>query len=86
MGTVQSLAQARALREARDILKASIAPGAPIWKRRIRYDWQTAFKRDVLVELLPSLQLRVTDVFSGDVLVQGPAWVASDHTGHTCEG
>jgi hypothetical protein len=80
MGTVKSLAQAFALSEALKILKASIAPGAAIWKRRIRYEWQTALKRPVLVELLPSLELRVTDGKTGDVITQGQAWV--DGGGH----
>ena len=78
MGTVKSMAEARALLEARKILQASIPPGAVIWKRRIRYDWQTAFKRPVLVELLPNLDLRVTDERTGDVIAQGPARPESD--------
>lgn len=76
MGTVTSLDQARALLEARKILQASIPPGAVIWKRRIRYEWQTGFKRPVLVELLTNLDLRVTDERTGNLIVQGPAWVA----------
>lgn len=75
MGTIKSMAQALALKEARKILQASIRPGAVIWKRRIKYEWQTALKRPVLVELLPSLELRVTDSKTGEVITQGPAWV-----------
>lgn len=78
MATIKSMDQARALREARDILKASIPPGRVIWKRRIRYEWQTAFKRPVLVELLPNFDLRVTDDKTGGLIVQGPAWVNGD--------
>ena len=76
MGTVTILCEAHALLEARKILQASIPPGAVIWKRHIRYMWQTGFKRPVLVELLTNLDLRVTDGRTGDVIVQGPAWVA----------
>lgn len=77
MGAVKSLEQARALREAREILKASIRPGAAIWKRRSGPSWGTSFKRNVLVELLPSLELRVTDSKTGELITQGPAWTAS---------
>jgi len=78
MGTVTSLTEARYLAEARKILRASIAPGAVIWKRRIRYEWQTGFKRPVLVELLRNLDLRVTDERTGNRLVQGPARTEDD--------
>jgi len=75
MGTVKSMAQAFALKEARAILKASIPPGGVIWKRHIRYTWQTRLKRNVMVALLPSLELRVTDYKTGEIITQGPAWV-----------
>ena len=75
MGAIKSMDQARALREAREILKASIRPGASIWKRRSGPNWGTSFKRNVLVELLPSLELRVTDSKTGELIAQGPAWV-----------
>lgn len=78
MGTIKSMAQAFALKEARAILKASIRPGAVIWRRHIRYDWQTHFKHPVIVELLPSLELRVTIPKTGEILAQGPAWVEGD--------
>jgi hypothetical protein len=75
---VLSLDQARALIEARKILKASIPPGAVIWKRSIRNNLSTAFRRAVLVELLPNLDLRVTDVLSGERIAQGPTRVGDD--------
>lgn len=78
MGTVKSIEQAHALLEARKILNGSIRPPYVIWKRHVRYAWQSAFKRDVLVVLLPSLELRVTDYKTGEVIVQGPAWVDTD--------
>lgn len=77
MGTIKGTEQARALKEAREILKVSIRPGAAIWKRRVGHDWGTAFKRNVLVELLPSFELRVTNSKTGEVITQGPAWVDS---------
>lgn len=73
MGAVKSLDEHRALCEARLILKASIKPGQPIWRRHIRYGWQTGFRRAVVVELLPNLDLRVKDARTGEVLVQGAA-------------
>ena len=73
MGAVKSIEEHRALCEARLILKASIKPGQPIWRRHVRYGWQTWFRRAVVVELLPNLDLRVKDARTGEVLVQGPA-------------
>lgn len=75
MGTIKSIEKARALNVAREILQASIRPGEFIWKRHIRYAWQSPLKRDVWVVLLPNLELRVTDYRSGELITQGPAWV-----------
>lgn len=73
MGTIKSLEQARVLAEARKLLKASFFPDQPIWRRRIRYAWQTSLKRGFVVELLPSFELRVKDGKTGEVLCIGPA-------------
>lgn len=73
MGTIKSFDQARALAVARDVLKDSFPTGRPIWRRRIRYTWQTPLKRAFVVELLPTLDLRVTDGKTGELICQGPA-------------
>ena len=75
MGTIESMAQAFALKEARKILQASLRPDTAIWRRHIRNDWQTGFKHPVIVELLSNLELRVTVPKTGEILAQGPAWV-----------
>ena len=45
MGAIKSFDQARALAVARDVLKDSFPTGGPIWRRRIRYTWQTPLRR-----------------------------------------
>ncbi len=76
------MAAALALREARLILKSCTRPDGVIWKKRIRYEWQTALKRPALVELLNTGDLRVTDTKTREVITQGPAWLASDPFDH----
>lgn len=73
MGTIKSFDQARALAVARDVLKDSFPTGGPIWRRRIRYTWQTPLRRAFVVELLPSLELRMTDAKTGELICIGPA-------------
>ncbi len=73
MGTVKSMAEARALAEARKVFEASFPAGAHVWRRRLRYEWMTGFKRGIFIELLPTLELRVTDLKTGELIVQGPA-------------
>jgi len=74
---IKSMAAALALKEARLILQAR-ARGDVLWKTRIRHEWQTALKRPVLLELLNTGDLRVTDTKTREVITQGPAWAASD--------
>ncbi|MDE2416458.1 MAG: hypothetical protein KGN32_01505 [Burkholderiales bacterium] len=78
---IKSMDQARALQEARKLFKHSFTPGDAIWRRHIRNGWQTGFTKATIVELLPNGDLRVTDSKTREVLVQGPAWAASDRIG-----
>jgi len=71
---VRSMAAALTLKEARQILKSCSYPDGVIWKKRIRYEWQTALKRPVLVELLNTGDLRVTDSKTHEIIAIGPAW------------
>lgn len=73
MGTIKNIDQARALAEARKLLKASFPPNTPIWRRRIRYAWQTSLKRGFVVELLPTFELQVKDGKTGELICIGPA-------------
>lgn len=75
MKTILSMAQAFALKEARLILAARAPANGVLWKTRIGYEWQTALKRRVLIELLKDGSLRVTDTKTREVITQGPAWV-----------
>lgn len=77
---VRSMAAAIALKEARQILKSCTHPDGVIWKKRIRYEWQTDLKRPVLVELLNKGDLRVTDAKTRQVITQGPAWMRAQTT------
>lgn len=78
MAAIKSMAQAFALKEARKILQARTPASGVLWKTRIGYEWQTALKRRVLVELLKDGSLRVTDTKTLEVMAQGPAWVPAD--------
>lgn len=73
MAPVKSMAAALALKEARLIPQAR-AHGDVLWKTRIRHERQTALKRPLLVELLSTGDLRVTDAKTRDVITIGPAW------------
>ena len=73
MGTIKSFDQARALAVTRNVLKDSFPTDSPIWRRRIRYTWQTPLRRAFVVELLPSLELRMTDAKTGELICIGPA-------------
>jgi hypothetical protein len=78
MMAIKSMDQARALKVGREVLKSCVHPDGVIWKKRIRYEWQTALKRPFVVELLNNGELRVTDGKTREVITQGPAWVISD--------
>ncbi|MBK7507409.1 MAG: hypothetical protein IPI16_04180 [Comamonadaceae bacterium] len=82
MATIKSLEQARILAEARKLFKASFFPSQPIWRRRIRYAWQTSLKRGFVVELLPSFELQVKDGKTGEVLCIGPAIPPHEKNNH----
>lgn len=73
MGAIKSMDQARALREARMVLEANFPPTFPIWRRLVRNNKTTNFNRAVWVQLMPNLDLRVTDYKTGQLLAQGPA-------------
>ncbi len=73
MATIKSIDQARALAEARKVLKASFTPSTPIWRRHIRNSGHTGFTRGVFVELMPTLELRVRDAKTGALICIGPA-------------
>ena len=73
MGSITNIYQARALAEARLILAASFPLNAPIWRRRIRHDWQTGLNRCFVIELLPTFELQVKDGKTGALICIGPA-------------
>ncbi len=73
MATIKSIDQARALAEARKVLKASFTPSTPIWRRHVRNSGHTGFTRGVFVELMPTLELRVRDAKTGALICIGPA-------------
>lgn len=72
---IKSLDQARALHVARKVLQESAYQRGVVWKKRIRFEWQTELRRPFFVELLGNGDLRVTDGKTHEVITQGPAWV-----------
>jgi len=73
VATIKNIYEARALAEARKVLHASFTPNTPIWRRHIRNARCTGFTRAVFVELMPSLELRVRDAYTGEMICIGPA-------------
>jgi hypothetical protein len=52
-----------------------------VWKKRIRFEWQTKLRRPFLLELLGNGDLRMIDTKTGQIITQGPAWPDSDPIG-----
>jgi hypothetical protein len=71
---INSLDQARTLHVAREVMQDVAFQRGVIWKKCIRYEWQTKLRRPILVELLGNGYLRVTDGKTREVITQGPAW------------
>lgn len=78
---IKSMDQARALQVARSVMQETAYQRGVVWKKRIRYEWQTKLHRPFVVELLGNGDLRVTDGKTREVITQGPAWAASDRVG-----
>lgn len=81
MTTIKNMDQARALKIAREVMAEFAHTRGVIWKKRIRYEWQTKLRRPFLLELLGNGDLRMIDGKTGEIITQGPAWAASDPTG-----
>lgn len=78
---IQNIDQANALKIAREVMADFAYTRGVIWKKRIRFEWQTKIRRPFLLELLANGDLRMTDGKTGQVITQGPAWAASHSTG-----
>lgn len=80
---IKTMDQAHALKVAREMLADFAHSRGVVWKKRIRYEWQTTLRRPLLLELLGNGDLRMIDTKTGQIITQGPAWAASDSAGQT---
>lgn len=80
---IKTMDQAHALKIARELMTEFAYTRGVVWKKRIRYEWQTKLRRPFLLELLGNGDLRMTDGKTGQIITQGPAWAASDSTDQT---
>jgi hypothetical protein len=80
---IKNMDQARALKIAREVMTEFAYTRGVVWKKRIRFEWQTKLRRPFLLELLGNGDLRMIDTKTGQIITQGPAWAASDSTGQT---
>ncbi|OGB27097.1 MAG: hypothetical protein A3I66_19075 [Burkholderiales bacterium RIFCSPLOWO2_02_FULL_57_36] len=65
-------APAAYLEEANKIFSSVTRGPKPLWRKRLPA-WMTRFDRTIVVELLPSLVLRVRDPKSGQILAESVA-------------
>jgi hypothetical protein len=80
-GQIKNMDQARALKIAREVLTEFAYTRGVVWKKRIRFEWQTKLRRPFLLELLGNGDLRMIDGKTGEIITQGPAWAANDGIG-----
>jgi hypothetical protein len=66
---LREMTRAECLIEANRVYKSKVRTGEPLWRKRLPA-WLTRFERAIVVELLPTLVLRVRDPKNGQILAE----------------